>query len=494
MKIRTRLKISTWISAVLFIIMVAVLAWSLFESSRTYGDLELINMMGKATVEKVMLRNDYLLHGEERIKIQWLAKAETFRGLLDKADALFTHREDKALLKEARKAFEATFTSFSEFLDKHERKEPAAETILINQVFLKAYMLSDNIEHLDEAVQKRAKAEREREVFILILFILGGIVAVIFNTIFLRTLLARKVATLTAGIKIIGDGNLDYQIVAEGDDELADLARLSNETTARLKQSYTSLENLRQEIVERHRAEEKFSRTNRMLAVINQINQMVIRTHEQNQLFAEVCRITVEYGKFRMAWVGLIDEQEKTVKPMTLDGLEEGYLTKIKKISTNDIPEGRGPTGTAAREGKISYCNDIANDPLMTPWREDALQYGYRSSIALPIILQNRVIGALTIYDADQFFFNEAEINQLNEVTGNVNYAIGIMEIEKKRHQAEDEIKLLNKELEVRVVERTAQLSVRTAELERINKVFVGRELRMIELKKKIAELEKRKA
>jgi len=47
-------------------------------------------------------------------------------------------------------------------------------------------------------------------------------------------------------------------------------------------------------------------------------------------------------------------------------------------------------------------------------------------------------------------------------------------------------------ELEKRVEERTAELEKMNEELERFNKLFVGRELRMIELKKYIAELEEK--
>ena len=122
-----------------------------------------------------------------------------------------------------------------------------------------------------------------------------------------------------------------------------------------------------------------------MLEFISQINQMVIRTSEQNILFAEACRIAIEFGKFRMALIGLIDEQDKIIKPVVWNGWEEGYLTKIINISTNDIAEGRSPTGRAIRGRKYFCCNDIANDPIMDPWREEALQRGYRSSIALPL-------------------------------------------------------------------------------------------------------------
>lgn len=59
-----------------------------------------------------------------------------------------------------------------------------------------------------------------------------------------------------------------------------------------------------------------------------------------------------------------------------------------------------------------------------------------------------------------------------------------------RRQKAQDELEMLNKELEQRVQERTAELKEKYTELERLNKLFVGRELRMAELKVRIRELE----
>ena len=59
---------------------------------------------------------------------------------------------------------------------------------------------------------------------------------------------------------------------------------------------------------------------------------------------------------------------------------------------------------------------------------------------------------------------------------------------------AEMEVRRLNEELERRIAERTAELKNAIAGLEEMNRVFVGRELKMVELKRRIALLEKERS
>lgn len=162
---------------------------------------------------------------------------------------------------------------------------------------------------------------------------------------------------------------------------------------------------------EQHRAELELERFNRVNAVLTQANEAIIRIHDRRELFHEICRIAVVEGRFRMAWIGTLDPATSHVVPETHWGQEEGYLEAIRVTAMQDA-EGHGPTGTAVREGVYQVCNDIANDPRMAPWAEEAERRGYRSSGAFPF-QADRTTGALTIYSEETNFFDEQRIRLL---------------------------------------------------------------------------------
>ncbi len=149
----------------------------------------------------------------------------------------------------------------------------------------------------------------------------------------------------------------------------------------------------------------------RVSNVLSKTYEALVQLPELNQLFQRVCRIAVEDGDFRMAWVGMARPETLSVQPVACWGIEKGYLEEIR-ISTTDVAEGRGPVGVAIREGRFCICTDIEHDPRMAPWRDRALKRGYRSAGAFPLIVRSETIGAIVFYASEADFFS-AEILQL---------------------------------------------------------------------------------
>ncbi|WP_051929457.1 PAS domain S-box protein [Flavobacterium sp. 83] len=194
------------------------------------------------------------------------------------------------------------------------------------------------------------------------------------------------------------------------------------------------------DITERKNVEQKIIKANRLYLFISQMNQMIARTTDQQTLFKEACTIAVNIGMFKMAWIGLVNEDTKKVIPEMIAGEDKGYLSMIKSISIEDIPEGRGPIGTAIRKEQYVVCNDIENDLYMAPWREEALVRGYLSSIAVPIKKLGKVVGVFSFYAGEKNFFDAEEISLLEEATGDVTFALEFFEKEALRKKAEEAV------------------------------------------------------
>jgi len=224
-------------------------------------------------------------------------------------------------------------------------------------------------------------------------------------------------------------------------------------------------EELFAQLEERKLAENRISRLNRFYAVLSKVNEAIVRSHDSEELFDQVCRIAVEDGQFRMAWIGLIEPDSRRVNPVASYGDTEGYLEDLK-VYAADVPEGKGPTGTAVSKCKYSISGDIENDPRMLPWRDKALQCGLRSSSAFPIYAGSSVIGALTVYSHEPQFFTGEEIQLFTSLAEDVSFALDVMASEKKRQEAEEALRIINQELELRIALRTADLEAANKELE----------------------------
>ncbi len=201
---------------------------------------------------------------------------------------------------------------------------------------------------------------------------------------------------------------------------------------------------LNDKVAELKTSEEELRYLSSVLEAIRNINQLIVRERDRTKLLKVACRILHKVREYRFVWMGLIEEGHKRVIPVARAGVEDGYLDSVK-ISWDDRPSGRGPTGTAIKTRKPDVIKNIPKNPRAVTWREEALKRGYRSSAAIPLIHDDRVYGALNVYSSHPDGFNGAEIGLLTEVSGDIAFALKAIERQEARQQVEEELRESNK-------------------------------------------------
>ncbi|MBI3564022.1 MAG: PAS domain S-box protein [Elusimicrobia bacterium] len=191
------------------------------------------------------------------------------------------------------------------------------------------------------------------------------------------------------------------------------------------------------DVSERWKAEQEVARLSRAMKTLSLCNEALVRAKDEQELLDRVCRIIVEAGGYRFAWVAeRVDDAAKSVRARAQAGFEEGYLEGLR-VTWADEAEGRGPTGTAIRDGTIEVSRDFETDPRMAPWRAEALKRGYRASIALPLSGNGRAFGALMIYATEAGAFGGEEVALLRELSEDLAFGLTGLRVRAARDAAE---------------------------------------------------------
>ncbi len=169
----------------------------------------------------------------------------------------------------------------------------------------------------------------------------------------------------------------------------------------------------------------------RLHQALSGIHGAILRLRDRDRLLQEACRLAVAQGGFRLAWIGLVDPDEGVLRPAAWDGPAAPYLQGLAIPLRGQDHRGRGPTGRAVREDRSVVCNDILADPAMAPWRERAREFGFRSSAALPLRAEGRVVGALNLYAPEPGFFHREELRLLEDLAADI--GLGLAYLEKAR-------------------------------------------------------------
>ncbi len=194
-------------------------------------------------------------------------------------------------------------------------------------------------------------------------------------------------------------------------------------------------QNINRDITERKNAELKINHLNRVYSVLSNINQAIVRVHNKQKLLDMACQIAVENGQFNLAWIGLYnDDNELIIAAKSAE--HKKYLDNLEGLLKENKSD-KGMASTAVKNGKYFVSNDISKDTALEYWLSGRLNYNLLSVGVFPLTYFNKTAGLFIFYSDEKNYFDNEQVNLLEELSKDISFALEFIEIEKERRQNE---------------------------------------------------------
>ncbi|UPK34854.1 GAF domain-containing protein [Bradyrhizobium sp. 186] len=200
----------------------------------------------------------------------------------------------------------------------------------------------------------------------------------------------------------------------------------------------------------------------RMYAALGATNEAILRARSRAELFDFVCEATAQGAKFTSATIALVDHRAELLRVVACYGPNADQVRAFKFSTSDQMPEGRGLTGTAFRTRQPSISNDVLADDRIEPWQASARRNGIASSAALPLFNGNRVEGVFLFNSPEVGAFTPEFVELLRKLQANVAFALENFDRADEKAKAEMQRNRLRGMLEALSATNEAIMRVKT--------------------------------
>ena len=212
----------------------------------------------------------------------------------------------------------------------------------------------------------------------------------------------------------------------EQEKQIKELALANEELVLQNKEKERRSSGLTDLMDKLNKAEIRLSKANGLYSFISHINRTITRVKDEQTLFNEVCRIAVEIGHFKMAWIGIADISNRKINLVASSGATEEDI-KLLSDKTYHVD---GLTDTILHGEEYYTIPNIQEEDIIK-WKDYAAARGFISAVSLPIKKSGKVIGTFDLYASETNLFSDKEINMLKEVAEDISFAVDLFEKEK---------------------------------------------------------------
>ncbi len=208
--------------------------------------------------------------------------------------------------------------------------------------------------------------------------------------------------------------------VTRADTELDELARAYNTMAESLARHERALQ----------KHVEDFAFLNRVYAVSSASNGAILRIRDKSELLHEICRIAVEEGCFRAAWIGEFDKSKNSVVPVAHAGMPRRVVESLCTAANEQFSMGSMPTVVALRDGRYAVWGELQLQA--SAMRAIYAECGIRASAAFPLTVRSEVVGCLTLYAKEPDIFDTNELRLLQMVAADASFGLEYLEKEQQ--------------------------------------------------------------
>ncbi|MFA6598113.1 MAG: PAS domain S-box protein [Ignavibacteriaceae bacterium] len=229
-----------------------------------------------------------------------------------------------------------------------------------------------------------------------------------------------------------------YEAAVQRNDELVQTQEELKKLNEHLEEVVTErTAELLAEVEIRKRAEDRIIKLNRVYAVLSNINQAIVRIHDTKQLLNKACLIAIDEGKFQSAWIGIVNSETKKIETVATAGLANSLI---------EVSSKQNPIINAIKLGKSFFSNNIDTDNNIPEiLKQHSPSLGFKSFVVFPLIVLGKAIGGYCICSNEVNFFDEIELNLLDEMSTDISFALEYIQKEFERKRAEEALLKLKK-------------------------------------------------
>lgn len=200
----------------------------------------------------------------------------------------------------------------------------------------------------------------------------------------------------------------------------------------------------------RRQAERTARRTHRSLVTLRRCGEALVRAHDEQDLLADICRLLVQSGSYRIAWTGFArDAREERLEPVAWAGASRESLGRIDTAWTHGTDNGSRIAGI--RRHAPTICRYLRDDPGVESLGAEARALGCASAIALPLHADNGVRGGLFLYAAEPDVFEDPEVRLLMEFAEELAYGLSALRARAERQRLQNEVLKIGEEEQRRI-------------------------------------------